>query len=83
MTSSLHFAQWNGEAEGIIRAVKDLLRKAKDSYLALSYRDTPGLTGFSPVQLLMGRQLVFRRERSSFVPTALRETALQAKMRFT
>lgn len=55
-TSSPHFVQSNGEVERMIRTVKDLPRKAKDPYLALlSYRDTLGLTGFSPAQLLMGK----------------------------
>ncbi|XP_040359814.1 uncharacterized protein K02A2.6-like [Ixodes scapularis] len=56
MTSSPHFAQSKGEAERMIRTVKDLFRKADDPHLALlSYRDTPGVNGFSPAQLLMGR----------------------------
>lgn len=60
-TSSPHFAQSNGEAERMIRTVKDLFRKADDPHLALlSYRDTPGVNGFSPAQLLMGRQLKTR-----------------------
>ncbi|XP_037509635.1 uncharacterized protein LOC119386393 [Rhipicephalus sanguineus] len=42
----------------MVRTVKDLFRKSKDPHLALlSYRDTPGVDGFSPAQLLMGRQL--------------------------
>ncbi|XP_064462835.1 uncharacterized protein K02A2.6-like [Ornithodoros turicata] len=58
VTSSPHYAQSNGEVERMIRTVKDLLRKAKDPHLALlNYRDTSGVTGFSPAQLLMGRRL--------------------------
>nr|XP_050024626.1 uncharacterized protein LOC126519058 [Dermacentor andersoni] len=42
----------------MVRTIKDLFRKSKDPHLALlSYRDTPGVNGFSPAQLLMGRQL--------------------------
>ncbi|XP_054926179.1 uncharacterized protein [Dermacentor andersoni] len=42
----------------MVRTIKDLFRKSKDPHLALlSYRDTPGVDGFSPAQLLMGRQL--------------------------
>ncbi|XP_065300428.1 uncharacterized protein [Dermacentor albipictus] len=42
----------------MVRTMKDLFRKAKDPYLTLlSYRDTPGVDGFSPAQLLRGRQL--------------------------
>ncbi|XP_064475658.1 uncharacterized protein LOC135389551 [Ornithodoros turicata] len=58
VTSSPHYAQSNGEVKRMIRTVKGLLRKAKDPHLALmNYRDTPGVAGFSPAQLLMGRRL--------------------------
>ncbi|XP_037515525.1 uncharacterized protein K02A2.6-like [Rhipicephalus sanguineus] len=57
-TSSPHYAQSNGEVETMVRTVKDLFRKSKDPHLALlSYRETPGVDGFSPAQLLMGRHL--------------------------
>lgn len=45
----------------MVRTVKNLLEKSDDPYLALlSYRDTPGPSGFSPAQLLMGRNLQTR-----------------------
>lgn len=48
----------NGEVECMVRIVGDLFAKSSDQYLALlSYRDTPGVNGVSPAQLLMGRKL--------------------------
>ena len=55
VTSSPHYSQCNGEAE---RAVKSLLKKSGDRYLALlAYRSTPLECGYSPAQLLMSRNL--------------------------
>ncbi|XP_075540121.1 uncharacterized protein LOC142575039 [Dermacentor variabilis] len=69
-TSSPRYSQSNGEAERMVRTVKDLLFKGPDPYLALlSYRDTPGPNGISPagmgrmgrkLQALMGRKLQTR-----------------------
>ncbi|KAJ8369344.1 hypothetical protein SKAU_G00093720 [Synaphobranchus kaupii] len=51
------FPQSNGEAECMVQTVKNL-KKAADPYLALlAYRVTPLQNGYSPAELLMGRQL--------------------------
>ncbi|XP_077544863.1 uncharacterized protein LOC144158076 [Haemaphysalis longicornis] len=60
-TSNPRYPQSNGEAERMVRTVKNLLEKSNDPYpTLLSYRDTPGPFGFSPAQLLMGRNLQTR-----------------------
>ncbi|XP_037504872.2 uncharacterized protein LOC119379642 [Rhipicephalus sanguineus] len=51
----------------MVRTVKDLFKKSPDRPLALlTYRNAPGVTGYSPAQLLMGRSLRTRLP----VPTA-------------
>jgi len=58
ITSSPGHPSGNGEAERAVRTVKQLLKGAKDPYLALlSYRSSPIKNGYSPAELLMGRKL--------------------------
>ncbi|XP_064468573.1 uncharacterized protein K02A2.6-like [Ornithodoros turicata] len=65
VTSSPRYAQSNGQVERTVRTVKGLLKKSRDPYLALLvYRDTPGVSGLSPAQLLMGRRLQTTLPRS-------------------
>ena len=76
ITNSPRFPQANSEAERGVQIAKNLLRKAADPYLALlAYRVTPTHTGYSPVQLLMGRQL------KSTLP--LTQSALKPSTTFT
>ncbi|XP_037576766.1 uncharacterized protein LOC119458988 [Dermacentor silvarum] len=66
VTSSPYFPQLSGEVERMVRAVKNLLRKVDNPYLALlAYRDTPGVSGVRPSQLFMGRHLQTRVPKTS------------------
>ena len=60
VTSSPTFAHSNGLAERAVQTVKDLLKKAKDSYLAmLSYRTTAiDDIGLSPPEMMFSRKIV-------------------------
>ena len=51
-TSSPRYPQSNGEAERGVETVKNLIKKSSDPLLA-----TPLANGYSPAQLLIGRQL--------------------------
>ena len=58
--SSPYYSQGNGESERAVQTIKNIMKKVsgQDLYLALlSYRTTPLENGFSPAQLLMGRDL--------------------------
>ena len=48
----------NGEVERAVQTAKSILKKDKDQAKALlAYRSTPLACGYSPAQLLMGRNL--------------------------
>ena len=57
-TSSPRFPQSNGEAERAVQTAKQLITKNSDLNAALrAYRTTPLSNGYSPSQLLFGRQI--------------------------
>lgn len=58
ITSSPKYAQSNGEAERAVQTIKSLLKKEEDPTRALlSYRSTKQLNGYSPAELLFGRNI--------------------------
>jgi len=57
-TSSPHFPQDIGAAERGVKLLKLYCKKSNDLYEALlAYRSTPLKNGYSPAELLTGRQL--------------------------
>ncbi|SCV65341.1 Integrase core domain protein [Anaplasma phagocytophilum] len=71
-TSSPRYPQANGEAERMVRTMKELFFKSQDPHMSLLvYRDTPGISGYSPSQLLFGRRLQTRVPKldEALIPT--------------
>ena len=57
-TSSPKFLRSNGEVERAVQTAESILKKEKDQAKALlAYRSTPLACGYSPAQLLMGRNI--------------------------
>ena len=64
LMSSSKFPRSKGEVEHAVQTAKSILKKEKDQAKALlAYRSTPLACGYSPAQLLMGRNI------GSTVPT--------------
>lgn len=58
VTSSPHYPQSNGQAEGMVQTIKKLIIKAKDPHkVILTYRNTQLDMGLSPAQLFPNRRL--------------------------
>ena len=58
VTSSPRYPKSNGEAERSVQTLKSIIHKCEDPYKALlQHRATPLHNGYSPAQLLFGRQI--------------------------
>ncbi|XP_021361397.1 uncharacterized protein K02A2.6-like [Mizuhopecten yessoensis] len=87
VTSSPRYPQSNGLAEKYVQIAKRLLIKAKDDgrdpYLGmLEYRTTPLDTGYSPAQLLQGRQLrsVLPTLSQELIPKVINHAEVKVKL---
>ena len=86
-TSSPHHPSGNGFAEAYVKICKKILTKAKvsksDPFLSLlEYRSTPLDCGYSPSELLMGRQLksIIPTTKSNLLPKLISPEIVQAKL---
>ena len=85
VTSSPHYPQSNGEAERMVRTVKDMLKKNAttrqlyDALLAYRASDLPHCR-YSPAKLLMGRKVKTPLPQlpSQLLPDAVNHDAFQA-----
>ena len=87
ITSSPYHSQGNGFAEAYVKICKRILTKAKkagtDPMLGiLEYRATPLNIGYSPAQLLMGRQLrsIIPTSKAKLMPQMIDPKIVRAKL---
>ncbi|KAJ8893925.1 hypothetical protein PR048_006526 [Dryococelus australis] len=84
VTSSLRYAQSNGQVEAAIKNVKNAIKRSADPYLGLlSYRNTSlSDLEYSPAQLLMASHygIHCRQHTKTYIPKLLIRTNLQLFM---